>query len=153
MSQHHAAIHWQRSPHPDDGTTYSRNHVASLNGAQAVNVSAAVNYKGDPACADPEQLLVSALASCHMLTFLAIAELQGYQVERYEDRAVGHLEKVEGVGMSLARIELSPQVGFGGDKVPDAAALARLHAGAHRNCFIAHSITAKVSVVPADAAA
>lgn len=149
MSQHHAAIHWQRSPHPTDGSTYSRNHVAELNGQQAVNVSAGVDYKGDPACADPEQLLLGALASCHMLTFLAIAEFQGYCVERYEDQATGYLEKVEGVGMSLTRIELSPRVGFGGDKQPDAAVLARLHAGAHKNCFIAHSITAKVTVVPA----
>lgn len=149
MSLHHACIQWHRAPHALDGNTYSRNHVAKLNGQQSVNVSASVEYKGDPACADPEQLLVSAVASCHMLTFLAIAEFQGYRVEQYEDDAVGYLEKAEGGGMAITRIELSPKIVFGGSKTPDEAALGRIHAGAHKNCFIAKSIKATVSVVAA----
>ncbi|MFC7516370.1 OsmC family protein [Herbaspirillum sp. GCM10030257] len=147
MSQHQAAIQWHRIPHLLDDSTYSRNHIATLNGQQSVNVSSSVEYKGDPACSDPEQMLVSALASCHMLTFLAIAEFQGYRVEKYEDVAVGYLEKVEGVGMAVTRIELAPKVVFGGSKLPDAAAISRIHAGAHKNCFIGNSIKAKVSVV------
>ncbi|MGJ7530744.1 OsmC family protein [Variovorax sp. GB1P17] len=146
MSQHQAAIQWQRSPHATDSKTYSRNHVASLSGQQSVNVSASVEYKGDPMCTDPEQMLVSAVASCHMLFFLAIAEFQGYRVEQYEDNAVGYLEKAEGVGMSITRVELSPRVTFGGDKVPDNAALNRIHADAHKNCFIANSLKARVTV-------
>ena len=146
MSQHEAAIQWQRAPHPLDERTYSRNHVASLNGEQSVNVSASVDYKGDPTSADPEQMLVSAVASCHMLTFLAIADFQKYRVEQYQDNAVGYLEKAEGGGMAITRIELSPRITFGGEKKPDAAALGRLHAGAHKNCFIGNSITAKVTV-------
>ena len=153
MSQHQAAIQWQRSPHPVDSKTYSRNHVASLNGQQSVNVSASAEYKGDPMCADPEQMLVSAVASCHMLTFLAIAEFQGYRVDQYEDNAVGYLEKGEGAGMSIARVELSPKVTFGSDKVPDGAALNRIHAGAHKNCFIANSLKARVTVVTETATA
>lgn len=144
MSQHQATIHWQRSPHSTESTTYSRNHVASLSGGQSINVSASVEFKGDPMCADPEQMMISAVASCHMLTFLAIAEFQGYCVEKYEDLATGYLEKVEGSGLCISRIELAPQVTFGGNKTPDAAALRRIHAGAHKNCFIANSIKAKV---------
>ncbi len=147
MSQHEAAIQWQRSSHPLDERTYSRNHVASLAGDQFIHMSASVEFKGDPKCADPEQLLVSAVASCHMLTFLAIAEFQKYRVEAYEDRAVGYLDKVDGIGMAITRIDLSPKITFSGDKMPDAAALARLHAGAHKNCFIRNSVIAKVSLV------
>jgi organic hydroperoxide reductase OsmC/OhrA len=147
MSQHHAAIQWHRLPHDVDSNTYSRTHVATLNGQQSVNVSSSVEYKGDPACSDPEQLLVSAVASCHMLTFLAIAEFQGYRVVQYQDAAVGYLEKVEGVGMAITRVELTPKVVFGGSKLPDNAALSRIYAGAHKNCFIANSIKTTVSVV------
>ncbi|WP_137893103.1 OsmC family protein [Ramlibacter sp. 2FC] len=153
MSQHEASIQWQRVPHPLDERTYSRNHEALLNGGQSVNVSASVEYKGDPACADPEQMLVSAVASCHMLTFLAIAEFQKFRVEQYQDNAIGYLEKVEGEGMTITRIELSPKITFGGEKMPDAAALARLHAGAHKNCFIANSLKARVTVVTETATA
>ncbi len=148
MSQHHTRIDWQRGPHAAEAGTYSRNHVATLNGEQKVSLSAAVDYKGDADCADPEQLLLTALASCHMLTFLAIAELQGFRVEAYSDTPVAHLEKNAEGRMAVTRIELSPQVRFGGVKQPDDAALARLHGGAHRNCFIAHSISATVTVNP-----
>lgn len=147
MSKHHCEIQWRRSPHVLDETTYSRNHVAYLNGQQFVDVSASIEFKGDPLCADPEQLLVSAVSSCHMLTFLAIAEFQGYRVEQYDDRAVGYLDGLEGAGRSITLIELSPRITFGGDKLPDEAALFRIHAGAHRNCFIAKSLNATVTVV------
>ena len=149
MSQHHTRIDWQRTPHAAEATTYSRNHVATLNGDQTVAVSAAVEYKGDPACADPEQLLLTALASCHMLTFLAVAEQQGFRVEHYRDAPVAHLEKNADGRMAVTRIELFPAVSFGGEKQPDDAGLTRLHASAHRHCFIAHSISATVTVNPA----
>ena len=146
MSKHQSAIRWVRVQHPLDERTYSRNHRAELNGGQSVQLSASVEFKGDPACADPEQMLVSAVASCHMLTFLAIAEFQGYRVDQYEDNAVGYLEKTEGGGMAITRIELSPKIAFGGDRTPDAAAVNRIHSSAHRNCFITKSVTAKVTV-------
>lgn len=146
MSVHQATIEWQRAPNAADALTYSRNHQAMLNGGQTVDVSASVEYKGDPACTDPEQLLLSALGSCHMLTFLAIADLQGYTVEHYRDTPTGHLEKNAQGKMAITRIELLPVVRFAGDKHPDAAALAKLHAGAHRNCFIANTINAAVTV-------
>lgn len=148
MSVHQAAIEWQRAPNAADAQTYSRNHHALLNGGQTVKVSAGVDFKGDADCADPEQLLLSALGSCHMLTFLAIAEIQGYTVEHYRDTPVGHLEKNAQGRMAITRIELSPAVRFSGDKQPDEAALAKLHASAHRNCFIANTISAAVTVQP-----
>ncbi|TDR50776.1 organic hydroperoxide reductase OsmC/OhrA [Halomonas ventosae] len=146
MSVHQSAIRWQRSPHEADANTYSRNHQVSLNGGQQVNVSASAEFKGDSSCADPEQMLVSAVSSCHMLFFLAIAEFQGYQVESYHDDPVGHLERNDKKGMEVTRIVLSPRIAFGGDNIPNQDAISRIHAGAHRNCFIRNSITAEVSI-------
>ncbi|HQZ03065.1 MAG TPA: OsmC family protein, partial [Thauera sp.] len=153
MSQHHSTIEWQRAAHPTEAETFSRNHVATLNGGQVVAMSSAAEYKGDPEAADPEQMLLTALASCHMLTFLAVADVKGYCVERYRDTPVAHLEKDAEGRMAVTRIELSPQVSFSGGNQPDAEALAKLHASAHRNCFIAHSITSKVTVNPVAASA
>ncbi|UTW12013.1 OsmC family protein [Marinobacterium rhizophilum] len=145
MSQHKSEISWSYKEHELEKETYSRNHVVSLNGGQNVNVSASVEFKGDERCADPEQMLISALASCHMLFFLAIAEIQGYRVESYKDSPVGFLEKSDG-GMAVTRIELSPRVIFGGDKSIDEKSLTRLHNSAHRSCFIRNSIKADVSI-------
>ncbi|WP_409523710.1 OsmC family protein [Nitrincola sp. MINF-07-Sa-05] len=146
MSVHQSVISWQRNPHESEAGTYSRNHQVMLNGGQQVNVSASVEFKGDPNCADPEQMLVSAVSSCHMLFFLAIAEFQGYQVDSYEDNPVGYLERNDKKGMEVTRIELSPQITFGGDKVPDPKAISRIHTNAHSNCFIRNSITAEVTI-------
>ena len=54
--------------------------------------SAAPAYKGDATKADPEDLLVASLSSCHMLSFLAIASKKKVTVTSYEDDAVGFLE-------------------------------------------------------------
>ncbi|PRY71430.1 OsmC family protein [Halomonas ventosae] len=146
MSVHQSAIRWQRNPHEADANTYSRNHQVTLNGGQQLNVSASAEFKGDSSYADPEQMLVSAVSSCHMLFFLAIADFQGYQVESYHDDPVGHLERNDKKGMEVTRIVLSPSITFGGDNIPNQDAISRIHAGAHRNCFIRNSITAEVTI-------
>ncbi|MBZ2167514.1 MULTISPECIES: OsmC family protein [Marinobacter] len=146
MSVHQAAIHWQRADHESESGTYSRNHSVTLSGGQQLNVSASPEFKGDPECADPEQMLISAVSSCHMLFFLAIADFQGYQVESYEDDPKGYLENLETKGKAVTRIELSPRITFGGDKMPDQKALERMHTSAHSNCFIRNSIKADVTI-------
>ena len=147
MSKHHATIDWQRSAHATEADTFSRRHQATVNGGQTIDMSAAAESKGDADAADPEQLLLTSLASCHMLTFLAIADLKGYHVERYHDTPVAYLEKNIDGRMAVTRIELSPQIRFGGDAPPpDDEMLERLHDSAHRSCFIANSITTRVTI-------
>jgi organic hydroperoxide reductase OsmC/OhrA len=146
MSEHVAEIKWEKEIHSNDASTYSRNHVARFEGQQKLNISAAVEYKGDALCADPEQLLVTAAASCHMLFFLAIADQQGFLPESYSDTPVGYLEKTENGGLEITLIELYPKIVFSGEKKPDDAAIARMHAGAHKRCFVGNSIKAKITV-------
>ncbi|MGM0823825.1 MAG: OsmC family protein [Pseudomonadota bacterium] len=146
MSVHEAAIRWQYAPHASEADTYSRNHIVTLNGPQALDVSASVDFKGDANLADPEQMLISAVSSCHMLFFLAIAEMQGYQVEAYQDDPKGYLERNDKKGMEITRIELSPRITFGGEKVPDQKVIEKIHHKAHSSCFIRNSVTAEVTV-------
>ena len=146
MSEHRADLSWRRRDHETEAGTYSRNHTVTLNGGQSVKVSASVEYLGDAQCADPEQLLISSLSSCHMLFFIAVAERRGFKVDSYKDSPVGYLEKTERGGMSVTRIELSPEVTFQGDREIDAETLSKIHHSAHRNCFIANSLNAEVSI-------
>lgn len=146
MSVHQSVVRWQRNAHESHPNTYSRNHHVTLNGGQEINVSASTEFKGDPNCADPEQMLISSVSSCHMLFFLAIAEFQGFQVEYYEDNPVGYLENNDRKGMEITRIELSPRITFSGDKLPDQKAISRIHSNAHKNCFIRNSITSEVTI-------
>ena len=86
MSEHRAQLNWQRRAHPEKEGAFCRNHTLTLNGGQLINASSAASFMGDGECADPEQMLVAAVSSCHMLTFLAIAEIKGFTVESYQAR-------------------------------------------------------------------
>src|SRR5205823_3015174 len=98
----------------------------------------------DPAGADPEEMLVAATASCHMLWFLHLARDAGLAVASYRDEAVGMMGKVDG-RTGVARIVLRPHIAFEGG-APDEATLDRLHHEAHERCFIANSLKSEVVV-------
>lgn len=147
MSKHSIDLSWSHAANPVVDDTYTRNHQLTLNPGLQVMASASPEHKGDPACTDPEQLVVSALASCHMLTFLAIAELKGFSVTSYDDNAVGYLEKGDSGKPEVTRIELQPKIVFSGEHQPDAATQKRMHTSAHRNCFIANTLKTQVDIL------
>lgn len=140
MSEHAIRLEWASAPHATKAGTYNRDHKAVISPEVAIPVSAAPEYLGNPNFADPEQMLVSALASCHMLFFLAICEGSGYSVETYVDEAVGTISKSPEDYHWVSTITLRPRVTFSGDKQPDRNTLTRLHDKAHKGCFIANSI-------------
>lgn len=145
MSEHQATIHWQNDGTDLDYDRYSRDHRWEMAG-NTIAASAAPEFKGGAGRVDPEAALVAALASCHMLTFLAIAARRRVVVRSYTDRAVGWLEKNADGQLAITRVELRPEVTFapGTELSPDE--LARLHDSAHRNCFIANSVRTEVTV-------
>ena len=146
MSEHKATIRWNRDGKDFTYKTYSRDHVWVVNGND-IAASAAPAYLGNPNRVDPEGALVAALSSCHMLTFLALAANKGFVVESYEDAAVGHVEKNAQGKLAVTRVELHPKIAFGGTKLPAAADMEWLHDKAHRECFIANSVTTDVRVM------
>jgi organic hydroperoxide reductase OsmC/OhrA len=145
MSEHKAKIVWTRDGKDFTYKTYSRDHKWIANGNE-IPASATPAYLGNPNRVDPEAALVSALSSCHMLTFLAVAAMKGFVVESYEDEAVGHLEKNAAGKMAVTRVDLHPKIVFGGAKQPTESDLEALHDKAHKECFIANSVTTEVKV-------
>ena len=146
MSEHKATIRWSREGRDFTYKTYSRDHVWLANGNE-IPASATPAYLGNPQRVDPEAALVAALSSCHMLTFLALAANKGFVVESYQDEALGHLEKNAQGKLAITRVDLHPKIVFGGAKQPAAADLDALHEKAHKECFIANSVTTDVKVV------
>ena len=84
-----------------------------------------------------------------MLTFLALASNKGFVVDSYEDHAVGHLGKNANGKMAVLSVDLQPKIAFSGAKLPAQADLDWLHDKAHKECFIANSVTTEVHVLPA----
>jgi organic hydroperoxide reductase OsmC/OhrA len=147
MSEHTSHLEWSRSERGFAYDAYSREHTVAMGGAAPMQLSAAKAFLGDPKLANPEDLLVAALSSCHMLTFLAICARKGIVVDRYEDDATGWLERPAGAPMHVTRVTLRPRVAFA-EAAPDAATLAHLHEQAHHGCFIASSVKTTVMVEP-----
>ena len=150
MSEHKANIKWTRGSVDFAYKTYSRDHTWRFDNGVEVPASAAPAYLGNAQRVDPEAAFVAALSSCHMLTFLALASNKGFVVDSYEDSAIGHLEKNAGGKLAITRVELHPKIIYGGAKQPTPADLEWLHDKAHRECFIANSVTTEVRVVQVD---
>ncbi len=147
MSEHKANVIWARNGADFGYKTYPRDHVWRFPNGVEVPGSAAPAYLGNPQRVDPEAAFVAALSSCHMLTFLALASNKGFIVDSYEDAAVGHLEKNANGKLAITRVELHPAIVYSGAKQPAAADLEWLHDKAHKECFIANSVTTEVKVV------
>jgi organic hydroperoxide reductase OsmC/OhrA len=141
-------IDWQRTTADFNYKTFDRTHTWRFSGGQIVQGSSAPAYYGNAALANPEEGLVAALSSCHMLTFLSIAALKGFVVESYQDKPEGELSKNEQGKTMIGQITLRPVVVFSGDKVPDSKALSDLHHKAHRSCFVANSLLTRVLIEP-----
>jgi len=119
---------------------------SALTESSSLAASAAVEYRGNPKLVNPEEALVGALSSCHMLTFLAFCAKKKLVVDSYHDEAVGQLEKGADGKLSVTRVTLKPRVTFGAGTQVDAAELRSIHDFAHANCFIANSVKTAVTV-------
>ncbi|MCC6640203.1 MAG: OsmC family protein [Deltaproteobacteria bacterium] len=149
MSEHRANLHWERGSQAFTYESYGRDHVWRFPGGVEVPASSAPEFRGNPACVDPEAALVAALSSCHMLTFLAIAARKRLVVDSYGDDAVGYLEKNADGKLAVTRVVLRPKVVFGEGTSVSKQDLDRLHHRSHEECFIANSVKTEVTVEPA----
>jgi organic hydroperoxide reductase OsmC/OhrA len=140
MSEHRIALEWSRNGGPFARGNYSPDHLIRYAGGQTLRGSPLSAYGGNDALADPEQLLLSALSACHMLTFLAVAANRGHVVDSYHDEAVAVLDKNGDGKMAVVKAILAPKVAFSGDKQPTADEYKSLHERAHAGCFIANSV-------------
>lgn len=151
MGSYQARIDWSVSG-DFAANSYSRAHRWSFDGGAVVSASASPQNVplplSDPAGVDPEEALVAAVSSCHMLWYLALAQAAGLQIASYSDQAEGKLGKDERGKIAMTRITLSPRIAFTG-AVPDAAEIDRLHQEAHERCFIANSLRTEVVVAKA----
>jgi organic hydroperoxide reductase OsmC/OhrA len=146
MSSHSTRIEWRRTSADFSLESFSRNHEVKFGTGQQLSLSATHEYRGDAERVNPEELLLAALSSCHMMTFLALAARSGLVVDHYADEAIGYLEKGADGRIWLTRVVLRPDVRFAEQPPPDREHQLALHARAHRGCFIANSVKTEVEV-------
>ncbi len=142
-----ARVEWQgnRGTGTSGYRTYGRQ--LELSGAlkPSIQASAARVFHGDKDRWNPEELLVGALAQCHMLSYLHMAVRADVVVTAYTDDAVGTMRQV-GLGGHFTEVVLRPRVTVADPSMIDAAIAA--HTDAHEHCFIANSVNFPVRFEP-----
>lgn len=125
---------------------YGRDHVVSAPEKHPIEGSADRVFFGDRERWNPEELLLAALAQCHMLSYLAEAAGAGLVVVGYTDAATGTMEQTGNGGGHFTEVTLRPRVTISDPAQRDLAA--SLHAPAAAKCFIAASVNFPVHHAP-----
>ncbi|MDJ0313911.1 OsmC family protein [Arthrobacter sp. H35-D1] len=149
-NEHHYEINVFWTGNRGSGTSgykaYGRDHSVTAVGLPMLLGSADKTFHGDWDRWNPEQLLVTALSQCHMLSYLHVAVKHGVVVTKYEDTATGTLVVNPDGSGQFESITLHPKI-FVADPSTEALALT-LHAEAASKCFIARSVNFPVHHEP-----
>ncbi len=123
----------------------ARRGTISSAGKPDVAVSSPPEFKGEPGRWTPEDLFLSSVNLCTMLTFVAYAQHRGLNFVGYESDAEGTLENLDGK-YRFTEIVLHPHVRVTSQE--DVEPARELLASAHRDCFISNSVSTPVKVFP-----
>jgi len=152
VTEYKADIAWARDGADFVDKRYSRRHTLRFDGGLEVPASASPTIvpepMSDPRAMDPEEGFVAALASCHLLWFLAIAAERGFRVDSYSDSARGVMARNSEGRPAITQVVLSPSVRFSGEPLPSRAQVIAMHDAAHERCFIANSVTTEIRCEP-----
>ena len=131
---------------------YARDVTISIAGKPDLLASADRPFRGDPGRWNPEDMLIAALAECHLLSYLHACVTAGVVVTSYRDEATGLMREDGRGGGAFAEVVLHPKVTVADVSMIEAAEQA--HHQAHDWCFIANSVNfpvrheATVTVAP-----
>ena len=142
MKTHHyqATIQW--TGNLGQGTThykdYNRNHtITATHKTQPILASSDPAFLGDQTRYNPEELLLSSIASCHMLWYLHLCATNNIIVVNYTDQPEGTMEENANGSGQFANVTLHPKVIVqNADMIQKAN---QLHHDANSMCFIARS--------------
>lgn len=139
--QHHYRVDVEWTGNRGSGTdgyrNYSREHVIRIDGKPELAGSADPTFHGDAAKHNPEDMLVTALSACHMLSYLHMATAAGVVVTAYHDAAEGSMT-TQGDSVRFIEVVLHPVVTI--SPASDPAKAEAAHETAHHACFIANSV-------------
>lgn len=153
MHKYEVTVAWQRGGQAFTDNRYSRAHEWIFDGGVRVPASSSPSIvplpMSDASRVDPEEALVAAASSCHMLFFLSFAARRGFVIDAYEDQAYGVMGRNADGRHAMTRIVLRPKIAFSGERRPTADELNAMHHESHEECFIANSLSTDIVVEPA----
>ncbi|HEY8937503.1 MAG TPA: OsmC family protein, partial [Cyclobacteriaceae bacterium] len=89
---------------------YERSHIISINNKADIEGSSDPAFRGDSTKHNPEELLIAALSTCHMLSYLHVCVVAGVVVVDYTDHATGIMTETPDGGGHFTEVILNPTV-------------------------------------------
>lgn len=126
--------------------TYDRSHTVTIQGKPDLFLTTDNPAVGDKSKLNPEDLLVSAISSCHMLSYLYVCALEGIVITSYIDNATGIMVELASGGGSFKEVTLNPLIYVADESMVEKAI--ELHHKAHEICYIANSVNFDVKCNP-----
>lgn len=131
---------------PQAASDNVKNHTVHFIANKSVAVSAAKKFKGDPALYNPEELILSSLMSCHMMSYQYVCRQAGITLVQYEDQATLTLVVASDGSGRITQATLRPTCTIAA--TDDETLAMQLHDKAHQICFIANSCKFPISIIP-----
>ncbi|WP_291078376.1 MULTISPECIES: OsmC family protein [unclassified Empedobacter] len=133
------ALNWIKKESKMDSSTriYTKSHHISIEGKPDLEVSAAKAFKGDPNLYNPEDLLLSSLTSCHMMSYLYCCAQHKIEVISYQDHSEATLQVNPDGSGKIVKVDLFPDIIISDSSQIELAL--SLHKKANELCFIANS--------------
>jgi organic hydroperoxide reductase OsmC/OhrA len=148
--EHHYKLTTVWTGNTGDGTknirTYDRSHTTTIQGKPELFLTTDNPAVGEKSKLNPEDLLVTALSSCHLLSYLYLCSLEGIVVTAYTDNATGVMIEMANGGGSFKEVKLHPIVFVADESMVEKAI--ELHHKAHEICYIANSVNFEVKCNP-----
>ncbi len=141
--EHHYSVELEWTGNRGTGTSdyraYGREHILSAPAKlHQIAGSSDRTFHGDADRWNPEEMLLSALSQCHLLSYLHVAASRGVVVTAYRDNPVGTMMQTADGGGHFTVAVLHPLVTVRSAEMVEAARDA--HHEASLKCFIAASV-------------
>lgn len=129
-----------------DYRAYDRYFNIQIDGKPEIKGCSDSAFSGDKSVHNPEDLLLSAVASCHMLWYLHLCSENSIVVLEYSDEAQATMQEEKDGSGRFQSITLSPNVKIASGGNIERAEM--LHQEAGKMCFIANSLNVPITYQP-----
>lgn len=125
--------------------TTARRGIMTNESHGAVEIGSPPEFKGAADVWCPEELLIGAVNTCLMLTFLSYAQHRHLEIAACESSAEGTVENVDGK-YRVTHIAVMPLIAL--KQESDTALAEEVLKNAKEGCFISNSVTAMIELQP-----
>ncbi|MGY5355813.1 OsmC family protein [Wenyingzhuangia sp. IMCC45467] len=116
--------------------SYERIYELSFDNKPNLTGSSDATFHGDNTLYNPEEMLLSALSSCYMMSFFYICSLKNIEIVSYKDNPMGMVKVNPNGSGQFEEVLLQPSIAI---KSCKAKLIEQAFTEAHDYCFIARS--------------